>query len=164
MTNHAIRKFCKQKIIRILASLKNNQSFNSTADFFRSFYIVTWAKTFTSRGKIQRFISSRQIGVKWYHFKISRVFTPGWYSCFRFIACVLVFSLSLSLSSFYVCGHIQRVDEFIACFKTYVFFFLKAAGRAAYRRKKRGLQHRVWVSRSHGGGTYVRTDGSDVIT
>ena len=59
----------------------------------------------------------------------------GWYSCFRFIACVLVFSLFLSLSlSFYVCGHSQRVDEFIACFKIYVCF-LKSSWPCSFPQK-----------------------------
>ena len=43
--------------MNILASLENNLSFYSIADFFRSFYNVKRAKSFTSRGKIQRFVA-----------------------------------------------------------------------------------------------------------
>ena len=49
-------KFCQQNHMNILASLVNNQSFYSIADFFARFTTLN----FTSRGKIQRFIASDQ--------------------------------------------------------------------------------------------------------
>ena len=71
-------------------------------------------------------VSSRRVGVKRFHFNISRVFTAG--TCILFLAYstpAFSFSLQLflSLSSSYVCRHIQRtMHEFIAFFKIYVCF------------------------------------------
>ena len=49
-------KFCQQNHMNILASLENNQSFYSIADFFVRFTTLR----FTSRVKIQRFFAPDQ--------------------------------------------------------------------------------------------------------
>ena len=93
----------------------------------------------------------------------------GWYSCL-FIACVLVFFLSLSLSplsSFYVCRHIQRAIhklKFIAFFKMNVCFCKKQLAMQVPAKRNAGcsigfeclISH--WLTR-RGGRTYVRTVG-----
>ena len=49
-------KFCQQNHMNILASLENNQSFYSIADFFVRFTTLS----FTSTGKIRRFFAPDQ--------------------------------------------------------------------------------------------------------
>ena len=79
------------------------------------------------------------------------------------------FSVSLPFSPFHVCRHIQRVHVFIAFLKISVCFSKKQLGMQLPAEKNSGLQHRVKLSVSfhmglHGGRTYGRLDGSDVIT
>ena len=121
-------------------------------------------------GKIQRFVAPGRSKM------ISLQDSPclyEWYSCL-FIACVLVFFLSLlsPLSSFYVCRHIQRAIhklKFIAFFKMNVCFCKKQLAMQVPAKRNAGcsigfeclISH--WLTR-RGGRTYVRSDISDVIT
>ena len=123
-------------------------------------------------GKIQRFVAPGRSKM------ISLQDSPclyGWYSCL-FIACVLVFFLSLSLSplsSFYVCRHIQRAIhklKFIAFFKMNVCFCKKQLAMQLPAEKTRVARVNLSVTFHNGlhGGADIRTDGrtdrSDVIT
>ena len=112
-------------------------------------------------------VSSRRVGVKWFHFKIPRVFTDG-ILAYSSPAFSFSFSLSLSpLSSFYVCRHIQRAIhklKFIAFFKMNVCFCKKQLAMQVPAKRNAGcsigfeclISH--WLTR-RGGRTYVRTVG-----
>ena len=112
-------------------------------------------------------VSSRRVGVKWFHFKIPRVFTDG-ILAYSSPAFSFSFSLSLSpLSSFYVCRHIQRAIhklKFIAFFKMNVCFCKKQLAMQVPAERNAGcsigfeclISH--WLTR-RGGRTYVRTVG-----
>ena len=72
--------------------------------------------------------------------------------------------LSLPLSSFYVCRHIQRaIHEFIAFFKIYVCFSKKQLAMQVPAKRNAGCSIRFECLISHwltwkGGHTYVRTE------
>ena len=156
-TNHAISNVLDwNKITWILASLKNNQSFNSTADFFVRFTSLRERKLSPQEEK--SIVSSRWIGVKWFHFKISRVLTAG---ILAYSSAAFSFSFSLALFIFLCSSTYSTSYTWIYNFlQNLRLFFQKAVGHASSRQKKRGLQCLGFECPFHmEGRTYVRTDG-----
>ena len=130
------------KITWILASLKNNQSFNSTADV--SVRLTSLRERKLSLQEEKSIVSSRRIWVKWVHFKISRVFTAD---ILAYSSPAFSFSFSLALFIFFLCLSTYSTSY------TWSYSFLQnvrlllqiAVGHASSRQKKHGLQQRVCV-------------------
>ena len=134
-------KFCQQNQInsRLFGDEQKILLFHCWVFRSISFYNVEWAKSFTSREKIQRFVTPERG-------KIARL-------CFHFLS--LPLSLSLPLLSTFV----EIFNEYM----NFPFVFLKSTGHATSRRRRVNLSM-AFHNGLHGGGRTDKQSDSDVIT